>query len=134
MGCSLLKVGARRLAQALVPRPTQRYKDPMTIPGRFEGKVVAVTGAARGFGEAIARRFAAEGARVVLGDVDEAAVARTSEAAGGRARFRLCDVAAAADVEALVGAAVEGDGGLDVMVNNAGFSHRSMPLWDLPEA
>ncbi|HEU5188244.1 MAG TPA: SDR family oxidoreductase [Methylomirabilota bacterium] len=109
----------------------------MTTPGRFEGKVVAVTGAAKGFGEAIARRFAAEGARVVLGDVDEAAgtaVARSIETAGGRARFRPCDVAAAADVEALVGAAVEGEGGLDVMVNNAGFSHTSMPLWDLPEA
>ena len=108
----------------------------MTIPSRFDGKVVVVTGAAKGFGEAIVRRFAAEGARVLLGDVDEAvgtAVARSIEAAGGRAQFRFCDVAAAADVEALVGAAVEGEGGLDVMVNNAGFSHRSMSLWDLPE-
>src|SRR5262249_61277123 len=73
MGSSLLGVGARRLAQALVPRPTQRYKGAMTIPGRFEGKVVVVTGAAKGFGEAIARRFGAEGAAVVLADLDEAA-------------------------------------------------------------
>jgi 3-oxoacyl-[acyl-carrier protein] reductase len=109
----------------------------MTIPGRFDGKVAVVTGAAKGFGEAIARRFAAEGAAVVLGDLDAAAggaVATSIEAAGGRARFRRCDVAAAADVEGLVAAAVKDHGGLDVMVNNAGFSHKSMPLWELSEA
>jgi 3-oxoacyl-[acyl-carrier protein] reductase len=109
----------------------------MLIPGRFDGKVVVVTGGAKGFGEAIGRRFAAEGAAVVLGDVDETAggaVAASITASGGRARFRRCDVAVAADVEALVAAAVAGHGGLDVMVNNAGFAHSTMPLWELPEA
>jgi 3-oxoacyl-[acyl-carrier protein] reductase len=109
----------------------------MLIPARFAGKVAVVTGGAKGFGEAIARRFAAEGAAVVLGDLDEAAgagVASSIQAGGGRARFHRCDVARAPDVERLVGAALDGYGGLDVMVNNAGYSHKSMPLWELPEA
>lgn len=109
----------------------------MLIPGRFAGKVAVVTGGAKGFGEAIARRFAAEGAAVVLGDLDDAAgtaLVASIQAGGGRARFQRCDVARAPDVEGLVGAALDGYGGLDVMVNNAGYSHKSMPLWDLPEA
>ena len=109
----------------------------MIIPGRFQGKVVVVTGAAKGFGEAIARRFGAEGAAVLVADLDEAAgqaVAAAIESGGGRARFRRCDVSAAADVEALVGVAVKDHGGLDVMVNNAGFSHPSKALTDLSEA
>jgi 3-oxoacyl-[acyl-carrier protein] reductase len=109
----------------------------MLIPGRFDGKVAVVTGGAKGFGEAIARRFAAEGAAVVLGDLDEAtgaAVAASIQASGGRARFHRCDVALAADVERLVAAALNGHGGLDVMVNNAGYSHKAMSMWELPEA
>lgn len=109
----------------------------MLIPGRFAGKVAVVTGGAKGFGEAIARRFAAEGAAVVLGDLDDAAgtaLAASIQAGGGRARFQRCDVAVGPDVERLVGVALDGYGGLDVMVNNAGYSHKGMPLWELPEA
>ena len=103
---------------------------------RFENKSVVVTGAGSGFGAAIAARFAREGARVVVGDVNEengrgvvAAIAKE----GGTARFCRADVSRAADVKALIDDAVTAFGGLDVLVNNAGFSHRMMAMWDLPE-
>jgi len=99
---------------------------------RFQDKVAVVTGAASGFGEAIARRLAAEGARVVVADVNEE---RGREVAGalGDALFVRCDVSRAAEVKAMIDAAVARFGGLDVLVNNAGFSHRARPLWELPE-
>lgn len=104
---------------------------------RFQHRIVIVTGAASGFGEAIARRFAYEGASVLVADVNDAGGARVVadiEAAGGRARFQHVDVSKAADVEAMVAACVETYGGLDVLVNNAGYSHLRSMLWDLPEA
>jgi 3-oxoacyl-[acyl-carrier protein] reductase len=103
---------------------------------RFKGKVAVVTGAGSGFGEAIAKRFAAEGARVVLGDVHEEngkRVAAAIEHEGGSARFVRADVSRAADVAAMIDRAVGDFGGLDVLVNNAGFSHRATALWDLAE-
>ncbi|MEE9255271.1 MAG: SDR family NAD(P)-dependent oxidoreductase, partial [Pseudomonadales bacterium] len=104
---------------------------------RFQDKVAVVTGAASGFGEAIAKRFASEGARVVLSDVDDARGEQVTAGitdAGGTARFVHADVSIAADVEALMGAAVESFGGLDILVNNAGFTHRTQPVWELDEA
>lgn len=103
---------------------------------RFDGKSVIVTGAASGFGEAIAKRFAAEGANVVAADIDAAGGNRVVGAikdAGGQAVFVRTDVSKAAEVQAMIAAAVTQFGGLDILVNNAGFSHHMMPLWELPE-
>ena len=92
--------------------------------GDFEGRVALVTGASRGIGEASARRFAAEGAAVVLvarsaSDIER--VAGEIVDAGGRATAVACDIARHADVEAAVGRCREAYGRLDVVVNNAGL-------------
>jgi len=100
---------------------------------RFQDKAVVVTGAGSGFGEAIATRFAREGARVVLADVNEENGRRVAAAIGDGARFTRTDVSRSADVKAMIDTAVSAFGGLDVLVNNAGFSHRMVPLWELPE-
>jgi len=103
---------------------------------RFQDRVVVVTGAASGFGEAMATQFGAEGAKVLVADVIEAKgheVVAAITGAGGRAMFMRVDVSNAGDVKAMVDTAVSKLGGLDVLVNNAGFSHPMMPLWDLPE-
>lgn len=91
---------------------------------RLQNKVAVVTGAARGIGRAIAKRFAAEGARVALCDVNAeggAGAAQAIAAEGGEARFFPCDVGDAAQAAALIEATVEAYGGLDVCVNNAGI-------------
>jgi NAD(P)-dependent dehydrogenase (short-subunit alcohol dehydrogenase family) len=93
--------------------------------GRVEGKVTVVTGAASGIGRASARLLAAEGALLVLGDVDEAggeAVAGEIRDAGGSARFLRTDVRSFDQVGALVGSAVEEHARLDVIVNNVGVA------------
>ena len=98
---------------------------------RLEGKVALVTGAAQGIGFACARAFAAEGARVVLADVNEE---RGREAATGLgAAFVRCDVSRKAEVSAAVEKAVREFGRLDLLVANAGIVHAADFL-DLEEA
>lgn len=87
----------------------------------LEGRTAVITGGAQGLGRAIAERFVAEGARVVLGDVDLDAARASAEALGAdRAVAARCDVTSEDDMSALVDVAVTTYGGLDVMVNNAG--------------
>jgi NAD(P)-dependent dehydrogenase (short-subunit alcohol dehydrogenase family) len=100
------------------------------------GKVAIVTGGASGLGRGIVEKFAAEGANVVIADVNDDLGQDVAAQCGGRAWFRRADVADATDVEALVQAAVDRFGGLDVMVNNAGISskmHKSFLTADLSD-
>lgn len=90
----------------------------------LQGQTAVVTGGAQGLGLAIATRFIAEGARVVLGDLDLDATKAAAASLGGDdvAIAVRCDVTSGDDVEALVNAAVERFGRLDIMVNNAGIT------------
>jgi meso-butanediol dehydrogenase/(S,S)-butanediol dehydrogenase/diacetyl reductase len=88
---------------------------------RFDGRVVLVTGAASGIGAAAARRFASEGARLMLGDLDADGLAALRAELGDVAATRVTDVAERAQVEALTREAVERFGRLDVVFNNAGI-------------
>lgn len=98
---------------------------------RLNGKVAVVTGAARGLGLAIATRFAQEGARVLLADIDDEAV---KAAANTLAQHSLrVDVSQRSDVERMIEAAQASLGPVDILVNNAGI-YRNTPLQDLTEA
>jgi 3-oxoacyl-[acyl-carrier protein] reductase len=90
----------------------------------IDGRTAVITGGAQGLGFAIAQRFVAEGARVVLGDVNLEATQAAAETLGGEgvARAVRCDVTSADDIDALIAAAVDGFGALDIMINNAGIT------------
>ncbi len=103
---------------------------------RVKHKSIIVTGSGSGIGEGIAKRLAAEGALVIVNDINvelgEKVVAAIVES-GGKASFFAADVTRSADVKALVAAALDRHGRLDVMVNNAGWTHRNQPALDVSE-
>lgn len=93
--------------------------------GLLEGKAAVVTGGAQGIGLAIATAFTGQGARVVIGDIDQARAedsAAELRAAGAEVIAQRCDVTSEPDMEALIGSSVEHHGSLDIMVNNAGIT------------
>jgi 3-oxoacyl-[acyl-carrier protein] reductase len=100
---------------------------------RLEGKTAIVTGAGAGFGEGIARRFAEEGAAVIIADINDAGGMRVADEIGPTARYVHADVSIGEHVKGMVAAAREHFGGVDILVNNAGFPQRPGPMDEVPE-
>ncbi len=103
---------------------------------RLKDKSIIVTGAGSGIGEGIAKRLAQEGAAVIVNDIQAAGGLRVVQeivAAGGRAQFVDADVTRSADMARLVDAAVKHHGRLDVVVNNAGWTHRNQSALTVTE-
>jgi len=90
---------------------------------RFSDTIVVITGAASGIGEGAARRFAEEGASLMLGDIDTDGLQRLADELGGTVETRQTDVSDRTDCEALVRAAIDRFGRIDVLVNDAGVDH-----------
>ena len=103
---------------------------------RVKNKTIIVTGSGGGIGEGIAKRLAQEGANIIVNDVNVAfgeKVVADIVAAGGVASFFAADVTRSDEVRALVQAAVDRHGALDVMINNAGWTHRNRPALEVSE-
>ena len=101
---------------------------------RLHGRVALVTGAASGFGAEIARQYAAEGARVVIADINAEGARAVALSMGESARAVRCDVTSRADIDTAVDACIKAFGGLDIVVNNAGWTHRNQSLLTVTEA
>jgi len=103
---------------------------------RLKNKAVIVTGGGSGFGEGIAMRLAEEGAKVMVNDIHVTGAERVAAAirkAGGAAEFIQADVAVNADWAAITKATLAAFGRIDVVVNNAGWTHRRKPLLEVTE-
>ena len=103
---------------------------------RVQDKVIIVTGAGSGIGEGIAKRLAAEGAKVLVNDINDAAgtrVAQEIRAGAGSADYQRADMTKTAEVQQLVARALALHGRLDVFVNNAGWTHRNRPMLEVSE-
>ena len=101
---------------------------------RLKDKVAIITGAASGFGAEIARVFAREGARVVIADLNEAGASAVAAGIGAAAVGIKCDVTSRADIDHAVKTAVDKFGTVDIVVNNAGDTHKNQPFLNVDEA
>lgn len=100
---------------------------------RLKGKVAIVTGAAQGFGEGIARLYGSEGAHVVACDLNHEGAQKLAAELGNGALGLACDVSRVEDAKAVVAAAMAAHGRVDIVVNNAGTSHRNKPMLEVTE-
>ena len=105
----------------------------MIRPNRFDGRVAVVTGGAGAFGTAIASQLVAEGAGVVVADLDLDAAGRLASELGSNAVACPLDVTRSDSVVEAMSVAEQQFGGLDILVNNAGLTHRITPLDELPD-
>ena len=96
-------------------------------------KVAIVTGAASGFGAEISRQYVAEGAKVVVADLNEAGAKAVAAELGANAIAVKCDVTKRADIDHVVAAAIKQFGTIDIVVNNAGYTHKNQPMLDTDE-
>ncbi|MBL4826026.1 MAG: SDR family oxidoreductase [SAR324 cluster bacterium] len=100
---------------------------------RLQNKIALVTGAGSGFGRGIATRFAQEGAKVVIADINEQTAKKVARDIGDSAIAVVADVSENSDVEAMIQQTVEQWGRLDILVNNAGTTHRNKPMTEVTE-
>jgi 3-oxoacyl-[acyl-carrier protein] reductase len=103
---------------------------------RLKDKIAIVTGAGSGFGEGIAKRFAQEGCKVLVNDLNPEGgqrVVAEIRATGGQAHFIQADVSKDADVKRLIEGCLTHFGGLHIIVNNAGTTHRNRPMLEVSE-
>ncbi len=100
---------------------------------RLKDKVAIITGAASGFGEGMARRFAEEGARIVVADLNEKGAERVASDIGDNAVAVSTDVSNRSDIDEMVYAAINAFGRVDILVNNAGYTHRNGDLLKVDE-
>lgn len=103
---------------------------------KLEGKVAVITGAASGIGRAMAKRFSAEGAKLIIADMAEERLAKvhaTIQDAGGEATMMLVNVSDRAQAEGMIDAAVENYGQVDILCNNAGVLDGLVPLHEVED-
>jgi len=101
---------------------------------RLKDKVAIITGAASGFGAEIARVYAREGAKVVIADLNEAGAQAVAAGIGPAAVGIKCDVTKRVDIDHAVKTAVDKFGTVDIVVNNAGYTHKNQPFLNVDEA